>query len=102
MKSLYDICEAIANVVTGLDCGDIDFNYDNLASAMKVGHPAEILDGMSFEMHEELFLNRDAVINRSRVEELTKDLKRFRRSFKVKEVSPIIKDLEQYLKETEA
>lgn len=100
MKTLYEICEAITGVQNGLDNGEIDFDYDNLASAMKYGHPADILASMYFEMNEELFLDRDAKIDRSRVEILLKDLKRFRRSFKVKELAPVIKDLDAYLRET--
>lgn len=100
MKSLFEICEAITKVQNGLDSGEIDFNYDNLASAMKYGHPADILAGMYFELNEELFLDHEAKIARPRVENLLKDLKRFRRSFKVKELSSVIKDLDVYLQET--
>lgn len=100
MKTLYEICDSISKVVDGLDRGAIDFSYDNLSAAMKVGHPADILGGMYFEMNEELFLDHDAKIERTRVETLLKDLKRFRRSFKVKELAPVIKALDAYLQET--
>ena len=42
--TLYDICTEIAEIEDGLYYGDIDFSYDNLMSAMKPGHPADILD----------------------------------------------------------
>ena len=98
--TLKEIYAEILVIEEGLDCGTISFTYDNLASAMKCCHPVEVLDdtisGIFWDLQEE----RDP--ERGKVEDLLKGLKRFKRAFKVKELSKPIKDLTQYLSETES
>lgn len=50
MKSLYDICEMVIDVEEGLMTGEVSIVYDNLMSAMRPGHPMEILDSILAEI----------------------------------------------------
>lgn len=92
---LNDICQEILAIEEGLDCGNITFTYDNLSSAMKCGHPAEIFDSIIAEIFWDIQAGKEP--DRDRLENVLKGLKRFKRSFKVKELSKPIKDLEAYL-----
>ena len=93
--TLSDICQEILAIEEGLDCGTIAFTYDNLASAMKCGHPAEIFDNIIAEVFWDIQAGKEP--ERSKLENVLKGLKRFKRSFKVKELSKPIKDMEVYL-----
>lgn len=95
--SLNDICNDILTVMDGLECGTINFTYDKLASAMKIGHPADILGSVIAEI---VFDVRDGIVPKTEaVDNVLKGLKRFKRNFKVKELSKPITDLTNYLKE---
>ena len=93
--TLNDICKEILSIEEGLDCGTIAFTYDNLASAMKCGHPVEIFDNIIAEIFWDIQAGKEP--EKSKIENVLKGLKRFKRSFKVKELSKPIKDLEAYL-----
>ena len=95
--NLNDICQEILAIEEGLDCGTIAFTYDNLSSAMKCGHPVEILDNIIAEFFWDLQAGKEP--ERKKLESVLKGLKRFQRSFKVKELSKPIKDLGIYLSE---
>ena len=96
--SLKEICMEVLRICEGLEYGDISFSYDRLASAMKMGHPAEILEETLSDIFYEV---RDGITPEPvRVEKLLKDLKRFQRHFKVKELSAPIKELSAYLEKT--
>lgn len=97
---LKDICLEILSISEGLEYGTIEFTYDNLACAMKIGHPAEILEGVLSEIFFDV--RDDRVPERDKVESVLKGLKRFKRSFKVKELSKPIKDLSTYLEELDS
>lgn len=96
---LNEICQELLAIEEGLDCGTISFTFDNLASAMKCCHPVEIFDNIIQEVFWDIQAGK--IPDRAKVEELLKGLKQFKRSFKVKELSKPIKDLTQYLAETE-
>jgi hypothetical protein len=97
MSNLYDICQEVLQIMEGLEYGTIEFTYDKLACAMKVGHPSEILGEVISEIFFEV---RDGITpDKAKVESVLKGLKRFRRSFKVKEMNEPIKKLEAYVKE---
>lgn len=98
--TLNEICTELLAIEEGLDCGSISFTYDNLASAMKCCHPVEILDDTISLIFWDLQKGKNP--SREKIEEVLKGLKRFKRAFKVKELSKPIKDLTQYLSETEA
>ena len=95
--SLNDICQEIIAIEEGLDCGTIAFTYDNLSSAMKCGHPVEIFDSIIAEIFWDIQAGKEPA--REKLESVLKGLKRFKRSFKVKELSKPIKSMEEYLKE---
>ena len=92
---LKDICQELIAIEEGLDCGTIAFTYDNLSSAMKCGHPVEIFDSIIAEVFWDIQASKES--EKAKLESLLKGLKRFKRSFKVKELSKPIKDLEAYL-----
>lgn len=93
--NINDICQEIMAIEEGLDYGTIEFTYDTLASAMKCGHPVEILDNIIAEVFWDIQAGKEP--ERGKLENVLKGLKRFKRSFKVKELSKPIKDLESYL-----
>ena len=93
--NLNDICQEIIAIEEGLDCGTIAFTYDNLSSAMKCGHPVEIFDSIIAEIFWDIQAGKEP--DRVKLESVLKGLKRFKRSFKVKELSKPIKDMEAYL-----
>ena len=93
--NLNNICQEILAIEEGLDCGTITFTYDNLASAMKCGHPVEIFDNIIAEVFWDIQSGKEP--ERGKLENLLKGLKRYKRSFKVKELSKPIKDIEAYL-----
>ena len=93
--SLNDICQELIAVEEGLDCGTIAFTYDNLSSAMKCGHPVEIFDSIIAEIFWDIQAGKEP--EKDKLESVLKGLKRFKRSFKVKELSKPIKDMEAYL-----
>ena len=93
--NLKDICNEILAIEEGLDCGTIAFTYDNLASAMKCGHPVEILDNIIAEIFWDMQAGKEP--EKDKLENVLKGLKRFKRAFKVKELSKPIKEMEAYL-----
>lgn len=97
--NLKEICTEILEIGECLEYGTISFTYDKLASAMKMGHPAEFL----MEALDEIFLKvRDNIIpEKGEIESLLKALKRIKRSFKIKELSKPVKDLTAYLEQME-
>lgn len=93
--NLKDICQELIAIEEGLDCGTIEFTYDNLSSAMKCGHPADIFGSIIAEIFWDIQAGKEP--ERDKVDSVLKGLKRFKRSFKVKELSKPIKNLELYL-----
>ena len=95
--NLVDICQEVIAIEEGLDCGTIAFTCDNLSSAMKCGHPVEIYDSIIAEIFWDIQAGNEP--EKAKLESVLKGLKRFKRSFKVKELSKPIKDLTAYLSE---
>lgn len=98
MLSLPDICEEIIEVEEGLMYGTISFAYDNLMSAMKPGHPMEILDSILAEIY---FESHKPDIDIQKVKNVVSNLKDFKKCFKVKELTTPIKHFEAYIKQRE-
>lgn len=98
--TLHDICQEVAEVEEGLIYGQISFNYDNLMSAMKPGHPADLLDDIIQEVGWDALEGKPVEL--SRVKDWVKALKRFKVAFKVKELSLPIKHATEYIKEQES
>ena len=95
--SLYDICMNIAHIENGLAYGEISFSFDNLMSAIKPGHPADILDDIFCDVGNALLNDKNAVFPRERLELMLSQLKGFKECFGVKELKKPISDLEKYL-----
>ena len=98
--NLKEICQELLSVMEGLQEGTVLFTYDNLASAMKYGHPVEILDDVMAEFVLGVMDGKEQ--DQKTVENVLKGLKRFKRSFKVKELGKPIKDLTTYLSEMDS
>lgn len=77
--------------------GEIQFSYDKLASAMKLGHPADILDEIISEIFFDVMEGKEP--EKEKVENVLNGLKRFKSSFKVKELTKPINDLRNYINE---
>jgi hypothetical protein len=95
-NTLYDICHRIGEIEEKLMYGEIEFSYDKLMSAMKCGHPAEILDDVLSIIGWDVFAGKEPPIEK--VEETLEGLKTFQATFKVN-LKGIIKDLNEYLNE---
>jgi hypothetical protein len=89
------IIQELLAIEEGLDQGTIAFTYDNLSSAMGYGHPAEIFDDIIAEVFWDMQAGKEP--ERDKIETVLKGLKRFKRSFKVKELSKPIKEISDYL-----
>lgn len=95
--SLSDIWQEILAIEEGMDCGTVSFTCDNLSSAMMYEHPILILDNIIAETFWALQEGKEP--EKEKLDNVLKSLKRFQRSFKVKELSKPIKDLGIYLSE---
>lgn len=89
------ICLEALAVAEGMENGTVSFTYDKLASAMKMGHPAEFL----MECLDDVFneIQNDIAPKKEKAVRLLKGLKRIQRNFKIKELSKPIKDLSTYI-----
>lgn len=94
--TLYDICMEIAEVEEGLAYGEIQFKYDNLMSALKPGHPADILDDILSPVGNAVYFGEEVTLEK--IKELLQGLKEFQKCFEVDLKKPI-RELKQYLKE---
>ena len=97
--TLKEICSEVAVIEEGLACGEISFTYDNLMSAMKPGHPADLLDDVLSIIGWDVFAGKDIEIER--VKEWKKALMELKRCFKIKELTTPIKHVETYIREQE-
>ena len=93
---LYDICKEIAIVEDKLAYGEIDFSYDKLMSAMKPGHPADILDDILSIIGWDVFAGKEPPIEK--VEKTLAGLKNFQATFKVN-LKNEINHLKEYIAE---
>lgn len=95
--TLNEICTEVAQIEEGLMYGDISFSYDRLMSAMKPGHPADLLDDVLSMIGWDVFAGKEVDV--SRVEEWLKALKDFKKTFKIKELAKPIKHTEEYIRD---
>ncbi len=97
--TLQDICQEIAAIEEGMLYGKIPFTVDNLMCAMKPGHPAYLLDDILSELSWDAMEGKE--VAPERVKAWVKELKSFRRAFKVKELAAPIRHAEEYLRSQE-
>lgn len=95
--TLYDICQMIAEIEESLAYGEISFSYNNMMSALKPGHPADILDEILSIIGWTVF--KGETPERQKVEEVYSQLKSFKACFKVKELKKPVDALKLYLSE---
>lgn len=93
--TINEICTSILDVKKALLEGRIEFTFDNLACAMKYDHPGWELDDILAEIFFDARADKEP--EREKVENVLKGLKRFKRAYKVKELSDPIKKLTEYL-----
>ena len=89
------ICSDLAGVEMELMEGEIDFNYDNLMSAMKPGHPAEIMDGILSAIYYPSVQGKEPPMKT--MEATLKELKAFAKAFQIKEMKEPLKALSDYI-----
>ena len=97
---LYDICETILTIEEGMMIGAISFEYDNLMSAMKPGHPMEFLDAILAQIYFDVIDGKEPEIDT--LKKVLKEFKEFKKAFKVKEMKVPIDALSAYIKNAEA
>ena len=95
--SFKTICMEILAIAEGMEEGTVSFTYDNLSSAMKMGHPAEFLMEALDEVFDEI--QNETIPAKGKAASLLKSLKRIQRSFKIKELASPIKSLTAYLEQ---
>ena len=95
--TLYEICNDIAIIEEKLAYGEIEFSYNKLMSAMKPGHPADILDDILSTIGWDVFEGKEPPIEK--VKETLAGLESFQATFKVDLKQPI-KNLKEYIAET--
>lgn len=93
--TLSEICEKVIAIEDGLLNGEISFVYDNLMSAIKGGHPMEILDDILANIFWDVQAGK--IPPEKALKKTLKEMKSFRRAFKVRELSEPIKLLEEYI-----
>lgn len=96
IKTLEKICEEVVNIEEGLMFGTILFRYDNLMSAMKPGHPMEILDSLLANIYFSVMGGKEPSMEK--MEETLKSFRSFKSTFAVKEMNKPIKELADYIK----
>ena len=96
IKTLEKICEEVVNIEEGLMFGTILFRYDNLMSAMKPGHPMEILDSILANIYFTVIGGKEPPMEK--MEETLKNFRGFKSAFAVKEMNKPIKELSDYIK----
>ena len=97
LMELRDICEKVMDIEEGLMVGEIQFRYDNLMSAMKPGHPMEILDSIIAEIFWDVMSGKEPA--KEKIISVINNMKDFKNTFEIDEVEPVIDDLERYVKE---
>ncbi len=96
VKKLEAICEEVVDIEEGLMYGSILFRYDNLMSAMKPGHPMEILDSLLANIYFTVMSGKEPPMGK--MEETLKNFRGFKTTFAVKEMNKPIKELSEYIK----
>lgn len=96
IKTLEKICEEVVDIEEGLMFGTIMFRYDNLMSAMKPGHPMEILDSILANIYFTVMGGKEPPMEK--MEETLKNFRGFKSAFAVKEMNKPIRELSDYIK----
>ena len=95
VKRLDRICSNLAEVEMGLMNGEINFHYDNLMSAMKAGHPCEIMDSILSKIYYPAISGKEPPMET--MEETLAELTEFGEAFAIKEIKQPLKELAEYI-----
>ena len=96
---LQTICNEVLAIEEGLMYGTIPFAYDNLMSALKPGHPMEILDEILSEIFWDVQAGKEPSLEA--LKSTLNNFKEFRMVFKVQNMSAPIRHLAAYIKTRE-
>lgn len=96
VKRLDRICRDLADVEMGLMEGRIDFCYDKLMSAMKPGHPCEIMDGILANIYYPAMQGHEPPMDV--MEKTLKNLQSFGKAFSIEEINEPLKELAEYIR----
>jgi hypothetical protein len=94
--TLFEICNDIAIIEEKLINGEIEFSYGKLMSAMKAGHPADILDDILSIIGWDVYAGKEPPVEK--VKETLSKLQSFQKTFKV-DLKEQIKNLKEYVDE---
>ena len=97
---LQEICDEVLSIEEGLMYGTIPFAYDNLMSALKPGHPMEILDDMLSEIFWDVQAGKEPAMESLKT--TLDNFKQFRKVLKVNAMNAPIRDLTAYIRGKEA
>jgi hypothetical protein len=92
--TLHEICTEIAIVEEKLAYGEIEFTYPKICSAMKLGHPADILDDILSIIGWDVNEGKEPKLKS--LKKVLTELKEFQEAFNV-DLSDPIKHLEEYI-----
>lgn len=95
--TLHEICTEIAIIEEKLISGEIEFSYDiakdKLAQAMKLGHPADILDDVLSHIGWDVMAG--ATPSEKKIKQTISGLQKFQRTFKI-DLQYLIDELKLY------
>ena len=97
IKKLDSICSELAGIEIGLMNGEIEFVYDNLFSAMRPGHPCEIMDGILSKIYYPTIQGKELPLET--LEKTLGELKEFAGAFQVKEMEEPMEKLAAYIQQ---
>ena len=95
IKKLDQIVSALAGVEMDLMNGMINFSIDNLSSAMKPGHPCEIMDQLLSPIYYPVVSGKEPPIETMEI--ALDNLKGFMNAFKIKEMKKPLQELAEYI-----
>ncbi len=95
LKKLDQIVSDLAGVEMGLMNGEIDFTYGKMMSAMKPGHPCEIMDGILAKIYYPTIRGTEPPLDT--MEETLKNLQEFAEAFSINEMKKPLQELADYI-----
>ena len=95
IKKLSQICSDLAGVEMGLMNGEINFSYPRLMSAMKAGHPCEIMDGILSKIYYPAISGKEPPMET--MEETLNELQSFGETFNIEEMNDPLRRLAEYI-----
>ena len=95
LKRLDQIVSDLAGIEMDLMNGEIDFSYDKLMSAMKPGHPCEIMDGILGKIYYPTIQGKEPPMDT--MKKTLKELQEFAETFCIEEMEKPLQELADYI-----